>query len=791
MAMSGVRRLLLAVVVCFGIADAATAQIVQRAPPVPPAPVATPLPDTARIDPERGGLGLRMQVELLPPPAAGTKEDLPVFLDADRIEGVQGKRLDAVGNVELRRRGQRMSSDQLTYLIPENTVTASGHVRFRRLGDLVTGDTAYYDMNTDAGYIENPAYRFADYNARGHANRLDIRDRDRYRAQRATYTNCDVGDDDWYLKVNRLDMDRLKDVGVAHHATVYFQDVPILYSPWMDFPLSGRRKSGFLPPAIGTTNNSGFEVAVPYYWNIAPNQDYTVTPRIMAKRGMLIDNEYRYLTKDFNGELRGGILPDDRETGTTRWSYLWKHNQTFAPRLTGNVNIQGVSDPKYFIDLSNQVAATSTTILPREGSLTYNGDYWNLLARYQSFQTLQNPPVITIPPYARAPQLLLNADKPNVKGFNLGFLGEIVNFQNSNYTSGIRQVYYPSVSYPFGNSFVYFTPKVGYNYTVYTYPDGSFPTQTRSLPIVSVNTGMNFARDTGFLGKDYTQTLEPQLYYLYIPFRDQSQLPLYDTTVGDFNLAYLFAENRFTWWDRINNANALTAAVTSRLIDPVTGIERLRGTVAQRYFFTPEQVRLLGSGASTAWFNTLPLAQQQQLMANDTLQTNRSDLLLYGTGYLLRSWWLDTGLQYDVNNGLTEQFGVLARYNPQPNKVLNLGYRYTRNLLEQVDLSGEWPLSRRWIGLARFNYSITDSSLLEGLIGLEYNAGCWAARFVIHDFITADAQRSKAFFLQFELSGLSSIGNNPLQLLSQSISGYQRTTRTYSREPYYPGMPGE
>jgi LPS-assembly protein len=738
------------------------------AAPTEPAP---PAPAPAVLNPFAGGLGLRLESELMAPQSPGPGEDLPVFLDADRIEGVQGQHVDAVGNVVVRRRGLRLSADRLSYSFPENSVTATGNVRFRRLGDLITGDRATYDLDTESGNIDNPGYRFSEFGARGRANRVVVRDRDRYRAERATYTNCDVGDDDWFLRVDRLDLDRLTDVGVARNATVYFKGVPVLYTPWINFPLSGRRKSGFLPPSVGTTNKSGFEFTLPYYWNIAPNRDYTIAPRVMARRGVLFDNEFRYLEPNFAGQVRAEILPDDRDTGDTRWAYVFQHAHTFTPRLSGALNVQGVSDDTYFTDLSDKIAATSQTNLPREGSLNYDGDWWTLFGRVQSFQTLQDPLNPVTEPYARLPQIALNAAQQNVGGFDLGVYGEVVNFQHPDLVSAVRQVYYPYAAYRLGDGFFYALPKLGFNYTQYNYQDSTLGGDSRALPVFSFDTGMTFARRTTLFGRAYNQTLEPRLYYVYIPFKDQNQLPLFDTAVADFNLAQIFTENRFSGYDRINDANQVTAAVTTRFLHTNSGAERLRATLGQRYYFKEQQVTL---------------------GPTDVRSSNRSDLLAGVTGYVSRSWWLDTGLQYNVDDGNFEKFNVGARYRPQPGKAFNAGYRYTRDQLEQVDLAAQWPLSRRWSALMRWNYSLLDDSLVEGLGGLEYNAGCWAARFVLHSFVTSSQERSQAFFAQIELSGLSRVGISPLQLLSQSIVGYQRIPpRGAAPTPYYPGMENE
>jgi LPS-assembly protein len=719
-----------------------------------------------------------MQKQLLPPSAADAARDLPIFVEADRLQGEAGRYIQGQGNVSLRRRGEAVFADLLRYSFTANDVSASGNVRFERLGDVVTGDEAYYDMNKDSGYINAPTYRLRQFHARGRADRLLVEDRDRYRAIRATYTNCDVGDDDWYLKVQRLDLDRLTDVGEARNATLYFKQVPVLYTPWMDFPLSSRRKTGFLAPTFGSTAKSGIEVTVPFYWNIRPYMDYTIAPRVLSRRGVLLNNEFRYLRPTYNGEMRFEYLPYDRVKEESRYGLSMQHRQDFGYGFSGALNIQRVSDSTYFTDLSDRIAATSQTVLPQEAQLTYQGSWWSVMGRVQKFQTLQDPLAPITPPYARTPQVTLLASKQNVAGMDLDFTGEAVSFDHPTLLTGWRQVYYPSVSYPIRTPLFYVTPKAGVSYTRYAFPGSDSPDQVRTLPILSVDSGTSFDREIQLGSQEFLQTLEPRLYYLYIPFRDQNQLPVFDTALKDFNFSSIFSENKFSGPDRINDANQITVAAITRLIQPNSGAEVIRAALGQRYYFQPQRVTLN---------STLPTTPAPTNV--EPTNASRSDILAAFSGALTRTWSLDAGLQYGIAQSETERFNVALRNQPEPGKVLNIGYRFTRDFLQQVDLSAQWPLSRRWTALGRWNYSLQDSALLEALAGLEYNAGCWTARFLMHRFVTNTQERTNSFFFQIELSGLSRLGSSPLELLRQGIGGYSRRSLHPPRTPsdYYPG----
>ena len=701
---------------------------------------------------EEPGLKLRMQPELIPY-SLGRDDATDLFLDADKVEGHQDQEVDAAGSVRLRKRGAAVFSDQLHLSFPDQQLTATGHVRFEKDGDVITGEQLFYDLNDDSGYIDKPEYSLAQYGARGKAKRLIAENRDHYKIEKATFTNCDVGNDDWFLRIDRLELDRIRDIGVARNATVVFKGVPILYSPYLDFSLSGRRKTGLLPPTIGSTGQSGFEYTQPFYWNIAPNRDATIAPRVLAKRGVLMNGDFRYLEPDTKGDIRGEYLPDDRQKGETRYGYSWQHQQGFGNGFSGTLDLQGVSDDTYFTDLSDKIAATSQTNLNREADLFYDGGWWNVNTRVQRYQTLQDPLAPVVPPYARTPQITLNMDRQTDVHLDFGLQGEYVEFNHPTLLNGRREILYPSISAPFQTPYFYITPKVGYHTTSYSFEDSSRPDASRNLPIYSLDSALTFERETTLWNRAFLQTLEPRLYYVYIPFRPQDQLPIFDTALADFNLAQIFTENQFSGGDRINDANQLTAAVTSRLIDPASGDEQLRFTLGQRYYFTPQEVSLTPQVRSSG----------------------RSDVLGAVTGQITKHWFTDLGMQYSIDQSQVQRSNAVLRYQPDPGKVVNFGYRFTRDSLEQVDWSAEWPIGGRWTVLARYNYTLQDRRLLEGLVGVEYNAGCWAARFVMHRFASATQEYVNAMFFQLELTGLSQIGSSPLELLRQNITGYEKT----------------
>jgi LPS-assembly protein len=302
------------------------------------------------------------------------------------------------------------------------------------------------------------------------------------------------------------------------------------------------------------------------------------------------------------------------------------------------------------------------------------------------------------------------------------------------------------------------TPKVGYHYTNYKLSENNaegFADATRSLPLASVDAGLYFDRPWQFAGRSYHQTLEPRLFYVYVPYRDQSQLPNFSTAEVDFGTNALFRENRFIGGDRVGDANQVTMAVTSRLVEPDSGLERLKATLGQIYYFEPQRVTLDA--------------------ATPPREGSRSDLLALVSGQVTPSFAVDASLEYETGRNRAKQLDVALRYNPRPGRVLNAAYRFTRDFVEQVDISAQWPVREGLNLVGRWNWSLQDRKLIEGVAGFEYNAGCWEIRAVAHRFITATQQVSTSFQIQLELSGLSRIGINPLETLRQNISGYRRS----------------
>lgn len=732
---------------------------------------------------QQPGLKLKPQSFLLSSPEEDTGTDPILFLEADALAGRTDERMDARGRVKLRSRGRVLSADALSYDVRGEQVEATGNVRLDRRGDILDTDRLVFDLRNDSGSADSSEYFFRDLKARGKADKLWLDSRNRYRAEGTTYSTCQVPEKQWYLALRKLNIDRDKEKGTAHGATLRVREVPVLYLPWLEFPLSDARKTGLLSPFWGTSGRSGFEFTQPIYLNLAPNYDATISPRLLAKRGLMLNSEVRYMTRDLNGIFLGQYLENDRERqGETRYGLSLRHNQMLSPRVSFFANLQKVSDDNYFVDLSNRLTVTAQTNLPRDAGISYNGGWWNALVRTQTFQTLQDPKAPITPPYFRLPQVTFNAQGTNVRGLDVGMQAEYVNFSHPTLITGQRVIAYPSISYPLQTAFVNVVPKLGLHYTAYDLTSQGVSDATRTLPIFSLDSTVTFERTTRLNGSAYIQTLEPRLHYTYIPYRDQSRLPVFDTGVADFNLAQIFTENQFVGGDRINDANQFTAALSSRFIDPSSGQERLKATVAQRFYLSPQRVTIE---------STLPGSTVSSSSGAVAPTQNRSDLLLALSGRLSEAWYLDAAMRLDISENRPDRQSYTARYSPRPGATLNIGYRHLRGSYEQVDMSGQWPLTERWYGVGRYTYSLLDQRAVTTVAGLEYNADCWLARLVVQEFATFTGVSNRAIYLQVELSGLSSLGSNPLGVLRQNVIGYQRVNTLNQgqyQDDYYPSQ---
>lgn len=666
-------------------------------------------------------------------------------------------------DVEVTRGATTLNADKATYDIIEDRVEASGNVRMRRFGDVYTGDELDLKMDTGQGYVLNPTYRLQRENAQGSARRIDFLSREEAVVEQGTYSTCEAPDPDWYLKSSKLNLDVGREVGTASGAVVYFKGVPILGSPLISFPLTEERKSGALPPTIGITSKGGLELQVPYYFNIAPNRDLTLLPRLYSKRGVQLGAHGRYLGEMYSGDTKLEVLPNDRLTGESRYAISSTHVQRITPQLSFSSNINAASDDEYPSDFPNTITTANQRLLLRDAGFNYAGSFWSAALRASNYQVLQDPRVPIGRPYDRLPQLTLNAGRQDVQGFDWSVNSDLTRFWHPDLVRADRMVVQPRLSYPILSPGYFVTPSISLHATTYSLSNqaaGTPASFSRVLPTVSLDSGLVFERETRFLGRTATQTLEPRLFYVYTPFKDQTLLPSFDTALADFNFSQLFSENRFSGNDRISDSNQLTTAVVSRFIEE-SGAERMRFALAQRFYFNDQ--RVVGAAGNVPGIST-----------GGVPGSGRSDILLAAAGQVNKEVGIETSIQYGQSKRGVSRSTYGVRWQPKPMHVLNVQYR--RDLpaaLELMDVSAQWPLFSRWYGVGRVNYSLRDDKLAEGVLGLEYKADCWVFRLVGQSRPTADGVTSSSLFIQLELNGLSRIGSNPLQVLRNNIPGYQ------------------
>jgi LPS-assembly protein len=669
------------------------------------------------------------------------------YVRADQIESQDQETVLLSGDAEVQRGDQRILANQIVYDQVENHLEATGDVRLENVqGDQFRTEQLFLELDQFIGYAGQGSYSLASNNARGDAQSIELAGKERVNLSKVRYTTCPPGRDDWFLKLGRLSLDKSRNLGVARHAVVRFKRVPIFYWPYLRFPISDQRQTGFLAPELGNSTKNGIEFGWPFYWNIAPNYDATITPRILSKRGLQTQTEFRYLGRPLQGQLDAEFLPNDDETRTDRWAVKYDHRQNLGRGWSGKVDYAKVSDDQYLDDFKNNLAITSLTSLPQDAWIDYTSRVWNFRARALAYQTIDPTIAPADEPYDRLPQLNLSARPPSPPG-RPGFLfeSEFNNFQRDESLTGERLGLRLSVDWPFRKSYGFIIPRVSVYNIDYGLdvdpPQDETPGVT--VPAFSLDNGLVFERQGRFI-----QTLEPRLYYLYVPFKNQDDLPNFDTSLPTLTFDNLFRENRFIGGDRIGDTNQLTAALTTRLLGATDGVEHLRFSLGQIYYFEDREV------------NLTPGVVEMR----DT-----SDLVAEIAGRFAEKWYGRATVQWNNDIRETERSDFFLQYQPAAEKIVNLRYSFQNLDFEQVDVSTLWPVSRRWTLAASSSYSLEDSRNLESYAGFQYRSCCWALRFFARRRLDSEEQQVNDVLLQFELTGLARLGDVPDSPLRQSV----------------------
>jgi LPS-assembly protein len=799
--------------------------------PRPPSALA-PLAVAAALCAFAGVAGAQVlpRVRAAPPPEppkelAGSDVPPPtVTLIADDVVSQIGGVTQASGKVEVKRLDTDLFADLLTYDRLSDTAHAQGNVRINRGLDWFSADRVDLELTRSAGTLIGTEYELGARKAGGHAQRIELIDRNRSTAYVANYTSCtrDGPDEpDWIITGSQIDIDTATNEGKATHAVLRFLGVPILAAPSLTFPVTAERKSGWLPPTADLSNTSGLTFSIPYYWNIEPNIDATLSPGYSSKRGVELNGELRYLEPNDLGQLTTYVLPNDEVYGNPRAAVEWAHEGSRSDWLSYSARVQRVSDQTYWKDFPNQMPALTQRLLPvdlsgtRRFSLGDSGEV-DTYARVQRFQTLQDvnetdsSSFISVP-YERSPQVGLRGNVTLKNQVRLDFEAEGNRFdlsdqtQENNYVDSVNDRHlHPSIqgdvghdsrvggarthvigtiSRNFASDWGRFEPRLSMNGATYrTDMDGSGNRidATRWIPTFSADSAFSFERQARLFGRDLVQTLEPRFLYVLTPYHDQRKFPLYDTAPKDFNEVSIYSDNQFTGNDRISDENQLTAGVMTRLNDATTGRELLRLGVAQKFLFSSQK---------------LTTDNYQSADPQPELH-NLSHLLLYGSSSAMEHWSFDGTVEVDPSSARREAEAgdrnwvqravVSARYHPGPFKTLSLTYRYAGlSSSQQYEVGGQWPVYHRdphgggsgcggtLYAVGRVDYSVTDSRATYAIGGVEYDAGCWIGRMLVERTSTGRNESTTHLVLQLELNGLSTLGTGSLKVLKDNVPGYQ------------------
>ncbi|MDB5894713.1 MAG: biosynthesis protein [Rhodoferax sp.] len=721
------------------------------------------------------------------------RDQAPTFFSGDSTTGRPDLDMVIDGNAMMRKGDLVIRADRLEYYQPDDLAKARGNVHINQAGNVYEGESLELKVEAFEGVFQKPSYQFLANGAYGTADRADFLDDKHMVMRNATYTTCrrEGGPSwmpAWILKATALRIDNDEEEGVAEGAVLRFKDVPIMAFPEMSFPLTSKRKSGFLPPTIAVDSVNGAELTVPYYWNIAPNRDATFFPTVMARRGVDLGGEFRYLEPTYRGQTRLDYMPTDSLRDRSRWSYSLLHSGSIETGLAPigplglNLNLNRVSDDNYWSDFGREGTSLTQRLLSNDASLTWGKGNFSTSLRVLKWQTLQDVTAPIVPPYDRLPQLTARYSRYNVNGFDFSVDGDYTQFEADRkltlQPNAKRSYALGQISRPWIRPGWFVTPKVQLHATSYEFDAplaNTATTASRTVPTFSLDSGLIFERDASFFGRNLRQTLEPRAFYVNTPYRDQSALPNYDSALNDFNLATIYTENSFSGNDRIADNNLLTLGVTSRLYEPDTGAELLSVGVAQRLRFKDQRVVLPGAP-----------------VVSDRL----SDFLVGATVNWDPRWTFDGTVQYNPKTSRSERTSLSGRWSPGNYRVISMAYRYQRELSEQIDVGWQWPINDlwgdrgrdlgpgagqgegRWYSVGRMNYSVKDRKLVDSILGFEYDAGCWLGRIVVERLQGSNNSASSKILFQLEFVGFTRLGSSPLKTLKENIPRYQYLRET-------------
>lgn len=733
-------------------------------------------------------------------PPAGDRTKAQTTAESDKFTWTDDAHRHALleQNVSIQRLDALLKTDQLKYDVDTTDYVADGHVIYQDASTLLSADHAHGTATPSVTYLETVRYQMLDKRGNGVAKIVNESDPDHSQMTDGTYSTCDPSDRMWELRTSDLTIDHVKNEGKGHNVVMYYDDIPFFWLPYMSWPIDEDRHSGFLAPSFGYGERRGFKLAIPYYLDLASNYDATIKPVYFSKRGEMVDGEVRYISTWDQLLLDFGYMPHDDVTGESRGYVRLKDWMTFSPNWGATIDIHHVSDNEYLHDYGDSFLTTAVSLLQSSAYVTGHGDWWTASIGGDTWEVtdpsleatcgglVPNPKLCSNPfvfkPYTRLPRLAFQGDQ-QVGGFDLGVNAEYVNFDRSYSVTGQRLDAYPFIAYPIETAAYFVRPELGYRLTTYDLSNLDFASSplinrssvTRSLPIFSLDSGLIFERETTLFDTPITQTLEPRLFYLYVPYRNQNNLPLFDTQLPSFDFPSLFRTNTFVGADRQVNANNVTAAVTTRLIQDSTGDQLLSASIGQIRYLSTVRVQLPGApdlnitGKDIIGELDLRLGKNWDLTIDQQWNPNPQEL------DPLTAKYVATDHHTDVSSiGIQHRFGEEG--------VVNFAYRFRRGLLEQIDTTALVPLNARWSIIGRYYYSLLDRRLLETFAGVQYDSCCVAARAVLRRFINdldlgangsiITTKPDTALFFEIEFKGIGASGSRTTNYLRRAMLGY-------------------
>ena len=708
----------------------------------------------------------------LPPIFPSDKLD-ETNISAEQVQSINNLHSAFTGNVIIERHKLRLLADEVSHNKDTQQIELIGNVHADTENLSLSANRGWFNLRNHTGELIDSQYFVPGSQFSGKTPLFSVTDQEKTILVDTQFSSCPPERPDWYLDMAWLELDHPSSTGTAKNAVLWVKDIPVFYLPWIQFPLGEERRSGLLMPSFGSSSSSGYEISVPWYWNIAANHDAVLTPSNISRRGQMLTTNYRYLTNNSNGTIDAEYLSKDQLFNEKeRYLISLKNNTKLSNNLNLSVLLNDASDTQYLNDLSSSLSLSNTTHLERNASLRYNQENWNVNVLAQSFQTIDNSLAESSRPYRRLPQITINA-KDTIAEFadnqlSAELKSEWVNFEHEadNKPQGSRLHLNPSFSLPLQTNAWFLKPTIGLMHTQYDTTDNSGNSaqlDNRSLRTFSLDSGLFLQRDIN--NNSMIQTLEPRLFYLNIPYKNQSSIPLFDTSTQDFSFASLFRENRFNGTDRIGDANQITMALSSRILDKENGHELMNLNIGRIYYFDEQQVFLNNTVTNTSG------------KTSDIITEFNSNI---------DNWRARATLQWNSNTKESDKRNLQLSYAASDKAVFNIGYRFFRDIndesnnTEQTDLSFAWPITNNYSLLSRWNYSLTEERDIETIIGLEYESCCWALRLVSQRYLNDTSnpintdEYNSSIMLQFVLKNFGSISEREAtNTLKHAILGYQ------------------